>query len=133
MELKESFSQSICFKQDQVDLFGQISGDLNPVHYEDEAAKELGFRRKIVHGFLTGSIFSKIIAMDLPGNGAIYISQSMKFKKPIYTDIDYMAKVSILDLVPERKRIILQTQIIDLINNEVLLDGEAIVYFNPKV
>jgi len=133
MKIGDFYTETILFTQSQVDHFGKLTGDLNPVHYEDTAAIKLGFKGKIIHGFLSGSVFSKIIGMKFPGNGSIYLSQSLKFKRPIYTDISYKVHIEILDIIEEKKRLLLKTQLLDINNNETLLDGEALVYFNQLI
>ncbi len=64
--------------------FAELSGDVNPVHLSDDFAASTIFKRRIAHGFLTGSLFSTVLGTKLPGPGCIYLSQNMKFKAPVY-------------------------------------------------
>src|SRR5882672_11389540 len=67
-----------------IQTFGDLSGDHNPLHFDEEHARRTRFGRPISHGMLTGSLFSPIIAHQLPGEGAIYLSQSLKFLAPVF-------------------------------------------------
>lgn len=119
-ELKKSFSS------EEVQQFSRLSLDNNPVHLSDDFAKNTLFKDKIVHGFLSGSLFSAIIGTKLPGNGSIYLNQSMNFRKPIYHNQTVRAKVSIVDIKYEKNLVYLETVCYDELNN-VLIDGTAIV------
>lgn len=127
MQIGDFREENIRFSQDQVLLFGKITGDYNPIHFDDAKAIEAKFERKIIHGFLSGSIFSKIIGMDFPGNGSIYLSQTMKFRKPMYVDHDYIARVEIIEIIKEKKRCILKTLVTEVSNGDLCIEGEAVV------
>ena len=77
---KTQFTKS--FTAEEVILFAKISGDDNPIHLDAEYAEKSIFKQKIVHGFLVGSLISAAIGKNLPGNGTIYLNQSMKFWLP---------------------------------------------------
>ena len=68
--------------EDDVIAFSNISGDTNPIHLSDVYAKETRYKKKIAHGLLSASFFSAIFGTKLPGNGCVYLSQSLKFKYP---------------------------------------------------
>jgi acyl dehydratase len=67
-----------------VRTFAAVSGDANPVHLDEAYAASTRFGRRIAHGALLGAYVSKVLGMDLPGPGAIYLSQSMEFLAPVY-------------------------------------------------
>lgn len=64
-------------------LFARASGDLNPLHLDDEYAATTPFKQRIAHGMFTGGLISAALAMDLPGPGTIYLSQDLQFKRPV--------------------------------------------------
>ena len=132
MNLNQSFTLDICFSELQIIKFAEVSGDFNPIHFDDKAAEKLGFKRKIVHGFLSSSVFSRIIGMDFPGNGSIYLSQTLKFIKPVYENVVYLAKFEIVDYIIEKKRFVLSTILIEKDSDVIVITGEAIVY-NEKI
>jgi len=77
-----SFSKT--FTDDDVQRFIAITGDVNPLHVDDAFAAGTKFGRRVLHGMLTASIFSTMVGMLLPGTGAIYRSQTLRFLLPVY-------------------------------------------------
>jgi len=77
-----SFSKT--FTDEDVEHFIEITGDTNPLHVDDEFAAGTPFGRRIIHGMLTASLFSTMVGMLLPGTGAIYRSQTIRFLLPVY-------------------------------------------------
>jgi acyl dehydratase len=74
------------FTEDDLRRFIEITGDVNPLHVDDEFAERTPFGRRVLHGMLTASIFSTMVGMLLPGKGAIYRSQTLKFLLPVHVD-----------------------------------------------
>jgi 3-hydroxybutyryl-CoA dehydratase len=74
------------FTEDDLRRFIDITGDVNPLHVDAEFAAATQFGRRVVHGMLTASIFSTMVGMLLPGTGAIYRSQTLRFLLPVYLD-----------------------------------------------
>ena len=72
------------FTEDDVERFIEITGDVNPLHVDEEFAKGTQFGRRVLHGMLTASMFSTMVGMFLPGRGAIYRSQSIRFLLPVH-------------------------------------------------
>lgn len=105
-ELTKSFSD------EDVDSFARLSGDINPVHLDENYAKETIFGARIVHGALVSSIFSTIFANNLPGAGCIYLKSENKFLKPVYLNEPVRFKVEISEVIKEKKRIIFKTSAI---------------------
>ena len=86
-----------------VRTFAEISGDRNPVHLDDDYAAGTVFKRRIAHGALTGALISAVLGQVLPGPGTIYLSQSMKFKAPVYIDDTITAKVEVTAYRPDKR------------------------------
>lgn len=72
------------FTEDDVRRFIEITGDVNPLHVDDDFARRTRFGRRVLHGMLTASIFSTMVGMLLPGTGAIYRSQTLNFLRPVH-------------------------------------------------
>lgn len=106
-------------------LFAGISGDTNPVHLNEEFARETMFQGRIAHGMLSASFISTVLGTKLPGPGAIYLSQNLKFKAPVRCGDTVSATATITDIVAEKKRVVMQT--ICLVRNQIVLEGEAVV------
>ncbi len=114
------------FSQDDVKAFADLSMDNNPIHLDKEFANNSIFKQNIVHGFLVGSLFSAIIGTKMPGEGSIYLSQNMVFRKPVYWNQLVRAVVKVEVLYPEKQRVLLSTNCYDSDNN-VLIEGTALV------
>lgn len=122
--------ETITFSQKQVELFAQITGDINPIHLDENYASRTIFKRPIVHGILSVGIISKLIGTKYPGEGTIYLGQEIKFLKPVYVDKQYDFEVSLLEVLNKKHRALLSTKIFD--GTDLVLDGQALV-MNPKV
>ena len=116
------------FKFDQNDVinFAKASGDDNPIHLDDEYAKNTIFKKRILHGFLGGSVFSKVFGTLYPGNGTIYLSQTTKFLKPVFIGDEITANVEVVSVREDKPIVKLRTWVVNQ-NNECVLDGEAVV------
>ena len=115
------------FSYEDVVKFSELSLDRNPIHLDIDYAKNGIFKGVIVHGLLSSSLISAVIATKLPGPGSIYLSQELKFLKPIYHGEEVVAKVRIVDLKREKSIIILFTQC--FVNDVMVIDGKAVVKY----
>ena len=106
-------------------LFAGISGDNNPVHINEEFASNTMFSGRIAHGMLTAAFISTVLGMKLPGPGAIYVSQTLRFKAPVRAGDTLNVRATVMDLVPEKRRATLSTVV--TVGNRVVLEGEAVV------
>ena len=104
-------------------LFAGISGDVNPVHLNQEFADRTMFRGRIAHGMLTASFITTVIGTKLPGPGCIYVSQNLKFKAPVRIGDTVVATVELTELLPERKRANFKTTC--AVRGTLVIDGEA--------
>lgn len=111
------------FTDEDVRLFAHVTGDNNPVHLDDEYAGKSMFKKKIAHGMLSASLFSALLGTQLPGNGAIYISQSLKFKRPVYIGSTVTACVTVKSVDAERRRVVLET--VGRVDGQIVVEGEA--------
>lgn len=122
----QSYSMTKSFTSEEVERFAEISGDNNLVHIDKEFAEQSVFHGRIVHGFLTGSLFSAIIGTKLPGPGSIYLGQNMNFKKPVYHGQPVTATVTIIEIRNDKPIVRLSTTCVNE-TGETVIDGEAIV------
>lgn len=116
------------FKFDQNDVinFAKASGDDNPIHLDDEYAKKTIFKKRILHGFLGGSVFSKVFGTLYPGNGTIYLKQNMSFYKPMFVETDYVAKFKVVEIDSIKNRAKVTTEIYDN-ENQLIIGGDALI------
>lgn len=130
--LNEVFRHRFRFTQADVVKFAEVSGDDNPLHLDAEFAAQTIFKRPIIHGFLGGSVFSKIIGTQFPGYGSIYLKQTMEFLRPMFVDTDYEAVFTITAINPERHTADLTTEITDVETGKITTRGEATVMNREK-
>lgn len=125
----EIFSKKFLITQHKVESFALITGDVNPIHLDQEYAKNTVFKERISHGMLVASCISNVIANDLPGPGSIYLSQNLNFKKPVFLGDMVNVVVEITKIKEEKKIMFLKTQCLDD-EEDIVIDGEAVVKFN---
>ena len=125
-KIGDSAQLSKTVKDEDIRIFAEVTGDKNPLHLDDEFASKTIFKRRIAHGILTAALISSVIGNRLPGNGTIYLSQTLNFLAPVYVGDEVTAKVEVLQVLKEGKRLRLKTQVINQ-NGTVVVDGEALV------
>jgi 3-hydroxybutyryl-CoA dehydratase len=107
-------------------LFAGVTGDFNPAHMDAVAAERGPFGGRIAHGMLTGGLISAVLAMKLPGPGTIYLSQSLRFLRPVRIGDTVTARVEVLETIEKKRRVRLATSAVNQ-NGETVVDGEALV------
>lgn len=107
-------------------MFGGVSGDLNPAHFNEKYAKETMFKGRVVHGMLTASYFSTILGTLLPGPGTIYLGQDLKFTKPVRVQDTIKAVATVNEINTEKNIIKLETLAYNEAG-EVVIKGTATV------
>jgi len=109
---------------DDIRAFARISGDDNPVHVNDEYARGTMFKGRIVHGMLVAGLISAVLGTKLPGPGAIYMSQQLRFLAPVKPGEEVTAHAKVTEWNAEKGRITLST---DVTNQKgiVVVSGEA--------
>ena len=108
-----------------IEQFAEISTDRNPVHLDDEYARDTIFEGRIAHGMLTAGLVSAVIGEQLPGHGTIYMSQNLKFLAPVRPGDLVHAEVKVVDMVIDKRRVKLDCRC--EVNGKNVLVGEAIV------
>ena len=108
-----------------IEQFAEISTDHNPVHLDDEYARDTIFEGRIAHGMLTAGLVSAVIGEQLPGHGTIYMSQNLKFLAPVRPGDLVHAEVKVVDMVIDKRRVKLDCRC--EVNGKNVLTGEAVV------
>ncbi|MHA8066826.1 MaoC family dehydratase [Aquirufa sp. ROCK2-A2] len=127
LKIGDTFSIEFSFTQDQVNDFCRISGDFNPLHWDADFAANTPFKKPIVHGALISSIFSKVMGMDFPGKGSVYLKQISEFKRPLYVELNYKAYFEIVSINNQKHTAEIKTQVIELERGKLMVDGMASV------
>ena len=107
-------------------LFGGVSGDLNPAHFNENYAKDTFFKGRIAHGMLTAGYISTVLGMQLPGPGTIYLGQELKFTSPVRFGDTITATAEAVDINVEKKIVVFETVCTNQ-NGDVVLKGKATV------
>ena len=112
---------------DDVQRFAEVVGDLNPIHLDEEFAGKSFFKKRIVHGAFLAGLISKVLGMDFPGQGTVYISQNSVFKRPVYVDTTVSVEIKVTQVIPETRRLVLDTTVLNS-EGKVCLTGSATVW-----
>lgn len=113
--------------------FGEIIEDLNPLHMDHKKAEEGPFGKRIAHGAYGIGMFSSILAMQMPGEGTVYLEQNAKFLKPIYVEDTITAVVEIVDIINKEKGILKLRTYIENQDADIVVDGYAVVKVNKEI
>lgn len=124
-------SRRMTLTSDQVAKFAEISGDYNPLHFDEAFAAGTRFERLVVQGGLTTGLLHALVAMDLPGPGTVFLSQNWKFTAPVYIGDTITATAEVLH-VHDTKPVTQLGVTVTRGDGEVVLEGEAWCYtFTP--
>jgi acyl dehydratase len=119
-------SLSKAFTEKDVIQFANISTDTNPIHLDKNFAADSVFGQRVVHGMLIASLFSALVGVKLPGEGTIYLGQSLNFKAPVFIGEQVTASVEILKIREDKPIVTLGTLCINS-EGQTVVDGEAVV------
>ncbi|EPJ47637.1 MAG: dehydratase [Osedax symbiont Rs1] len=131
-DLKEGMSASIekTISAADVDTFAQLSGDNNPIHVDEEYAKTTAFGQRIVHGMFSAALISAVAGTKLPGPGGVYLSQELKFRRPIFIDDTVVVTLTISDINQRRGRVTMQTDV--HVSGKLAVSGVAIYMVSKR-
>jgi acyl dehydratase len=127
IELGQTYSHEFKFSQDDVNRFAEVTGDKNPVHTNPEFAANTIFKKPIMHGMLGAALFSKVFGVLFPGEGTIYLKQTLNFLRPMFVDVNYTAEFKVIEIIKDKNRAIVETIIKDKETGKVCTSGEATV------
>ncbi len=120
----ETLSKTITLEN--IQEFADLTGDVNPVHVNEEMAKKTRFKGRIAHGMWGASLISAVIGTRLPGPGAIYLGQTLTFKAPVYPGDTVTAKCTVKKVREDKSIVTLETTCENQ-KGEVVVEGEAVV------
>jgi len=127
LSVGQKASRTVTLTSEHVKLYAELTGDQNPLHFDEEFAAKTKFGKLVVQGGLTTGVLHALVAMDMPGPGTVFLSQNWKFIAPVFIGDTITATAEILSLHAEKPvtqlGIIVKRQ-----DEEVLLEGEAWCY-----
>ena len=133
-ELGDSYEMKKFVSEEDVLLFAKLSGDFNPIHIDEEKAKNSIFKTRIVHGLLLASYISTILGMYMPGQGTIYKQQDLQFLKPVKINTEIRILVKVSEIINQEKNIYkLETSVINESDEVAVLGYAVIKYMGEEV
>lgn len=121
----DQFKQEFSYTQEEVDMYAKVSGDTNPLHIDEEAGKNSMFGRRIIHGFLGASIFTRIFGTLWYADGTVYMAQSVKWLRPMFTGQKYIGVITVKEINVEKHRVTYTCEVFDETTGEQTITGEA--------
>ena len=119
-----SYSQTVT--DADIKAFAGISGDINPVHMDQEYASESQFGNRIAHGLMSASYFSALFGTKLPGPGCVYVEQNLKFLRPVFIGDTVTASVYVTEVDKNKRRVFFKT-VCEVSGKKVIM-GKAEIY-----
>jgi acyl dehydratase len=113
-----------------IELFTELTGDRNPLHYDEELASRSRFGGIIVQGGVTSGLLNAVVAEDLPGPGSVFLHVDWNFRAPVRPGDEIIAEVEVLEARADKPITKLRTTITNQ-DDTVVLDGEALVWTEP--
>ena len=121
--MSESFTKTVTERD--IELFGEVSGDVNPVHFDEDFAKGTIFKGRIAHGVLSASYISTVLGMKMPGPGTIFMSLTTRFKAPVRIGDTVTATCTVREVVADKRRVLFDC--VCKVGDVTVVDGEALV------
>lgn len=113
-----------------IHAFAEVTGDHNPLHLDEAYARTTPFKGRIAHGMLSAGYISAVLGVDLPGEGAIYLSQSLRFRRPVRIGDTVETVVTVQAIDSEKARVTLET--VCSVAGKAVVDGEAVVMVSRR-
>lgn len=131
MRVGQKASRSITLSADHVEAFAEMTGDRNPLHFDEEFAAGTRFGRLVVQGGLTTGLLHALVAMDMPGPGTVFLSQNWKFTAPVFIGDTITARAEVMS-VHATKPVCQLAILVERGDGTTVLEGEAWCYtFTP--
>ena len=111
-------------------MFGEVSGDMNPAHFDAAFAATTPFKTRIAHGVLSASYISTVLGMKMPGPGSIFISLTTRFKAPVRIGDTVTATCTVKEVLAEKRRVSFDCNC--KVGDTVVVEGEAVVMPPPR-
>ena len=126
-DLKPGMSESYTRTVTEADIqkFGEVSGDMNPAHFDEAYAAKTPFKTRIAHGVLSSSYISTVLGMKMPGPGTIFMQLLTRFKAPVRIGDTVVTTCTVREMVPEKRRVTFDC--VCKVGDTVVTEGEALV------
>lgn len=118
---------------EDITLFAVVSGDVNPAHLDPEYAEHSMFHHIIAHGMWGGALISAVLGTRLPGPGTIYLSQSLRFRRPVSIGDTITTRVTVTEKKPDTHRLKLHCQCLNQHGEEVIVGDAEVIAPQEKI
>lgn len=127
LQVGQEHEASFTVSDDMVKTFAEITGDKNPVHLDEDYARNTRFKKRICHGMLVASLISKVLGMDFPGPGTILVKQQLVYRAPVFVGETVKVHVKVIEKKEEKHRAVLSTNVLKA-DGTVAIEGQAEVF-----
>lgn len=128
MKVGDTFNYRYQFSQNDVQTFADVTGDDNPLHLNPDYAASTPFKRPIMHGMLSASVFARVFGHHFGGTGGVHLSQMLEFVRPMYPEHEYEARFECKSIDTRRHTAEITCVVIDPETNKTTLRGSGIVF-----
>lgn len=128
MHVGDTFTYRYHFSQDDVRTFAELTGDDNPLHLDADYAATTPFKRPIMHGMLSASVFARVFGRNFGGTGGVHLSQLLEFVRPMYPDTDYEARFECKAIDTRRHTAEIGCVVVDPATGKTTLRGTGVVF-----
>ena len=132
MRVGDSATRTRLVRTNDIELFTEITGDRNPLHYDAELAARSRFGGIVVQGGVTSGLLNALVAEDLPGPGSVFLHVEWSFRAPVRPGDVITARAEVTDMRDDKPITILATSIVNQ-DGVVVLDGTAVVWRDPDI
>ena len=127
LQVGDTASRSLTLAPDAVKAFAELTGDYNPLHFDEDFAAQTKFGRLVVQGGLTTGLLHALVAMDMPGSGTVFLSQDWKFTAPVFIGDTIAAEATVMR-VHATKPVCQLAVCVKRQDDKTVLEGEAWCY-----
>jgi acyl dehydratase len=128
LKVGDTASRAKVITDADIRAFAEVSGDYNPIHLDNDFASKTRFGQRIAHGMLSASLISAVLANDLPGEGSIYLAQTLQFVAPVFVGDEVTARATVIAVREDKPIATFETVCVNQ-RNEVVIKGEATVHY----
>ncbi len=127
----QTYETSFAINAELIEGFARVTGDYNPIHLDEDYAGQTIFEKRVAQGMLGAGLLSGVLGCQFPGIGTIYLSQTLKFLKPVFIDEEITLRLEVLEIIDAKNRVRLQTAFTNQ-KGEAVITGEALVMPPPQ-
>ncbi len=120
-------SRTLTLGEEQVNIYAMLTGDYNPLHFDEEFAANTQFKKLVVQGGLTTGLLHALVAMDMPGPGTVFLNQNWQFTAPVFIGDTITAEAEVLKVHATKPVTTLKVNVTRQ-TGETVLEGEAVCY-----